>query len=417
MITERIHDKNLFEKYRRTRQYTEKLSEKIREEYLNLQPVVFVSPPKWHLGHTTWFFEEFILVQKQKKKYFDKAYSFFFNSYYETLGDRISRDSRGTLTKPKLEEVIAYRRHVDELMLEYLDKNEPDEFTRSVLELGINHEQQHQELLLTDIKYILSLDPALPAFNNSRYIPSVKTSNDPIELNAGVYKVGYEGEGFCFDNEKGAHSVYINDVKIDSGTVLNSEFLEFIYDKGYERAGLWLSDGWDWVKKNQISMPLYWMKDEEKNFKRYSLNGLEKIKPDEPVSHVSYYEADAFARWKGKRLPTEFEWEIAAKQSTAGAAQLNFSDNGHFEPVPHDDSHHLLGNVWEWTGSAYLPYPFYKRPEGAVGEYNGKFMINQMVLRGGSCVTPEDHIRITYRNFFRPEERWQFSGIRLAEDV
>ncbi len=404
------------EKFQRIRQFTSTICEGLQPDDYNAQPVLFVSPPKWHLAHTTWFFEEFILVRKAGRRYFNESYPYLFNSYYDLIGDRVTRDSRGTLTRPILKDILEYRSYVENEMLEYLSKTEADDDTRALVELGLNHEQQHQELLLTDIKFILGHNPLTPVFRKSQHLPSEKKVAPGIEVPGGVYKIGYDGEGFSFDNESGAHSVFLHDYRIDRDTVTNAEYIRFIHDNGYERPELWLADGWDWVKNHKINAPMYWQKKDDVYF-RYGLNGLSRLNLLEPVSHVSFFEADAYARWKGKRLPTEFEWEVACRTQAELSASENFAENGHYEPVPHDQGAHFLGNVWEWTNSAYLPYPFYKKPEGAVGEYNGKFMINQMVLRGGSCATPKDHIRITYRNFFHPEERWQFSGIRLAEHI
>lgn len=410
-ITSTLTADQAIERFTRIRKFTETLCSNLHDDDFNAQPVFFVSPPKWHLAHTTWFFEQFLLVNLAGKNYFNEQYPFLFNSYYESLGDRVPRDSRGTLTRPILKEVKAYRAAIDEQICELL-KN-PEHFRNGIdlLELGLNHEQQHQELILTDVKFILGHNPLQPQFHSSVKPETRTVKNNYIELNEGIYEIGHTDKGFCFDNELGRHTVFLHAFRIAESTVTNREFTEFIEDKGYERAELWLADGWDWVKKNSIRHPLYWRN--ESGYARYELGGAKTIDPNEPVSHVSFYEADAYARWKGKRLPTEFEWEAACRLQEQNH-ESNFADSGHYDPVGNGHLH-FLGNVWEWTNSAYLPYPFYKKPEGSVGEYNGKFMINQMVLRGGSCATPADHIRISYRNFFYPHERWQFSGIRLAE--
>jgi ergothioneine biosynthesis protein EgtB len=415
ITTKCIQADELLNRFQKIRSFTEKICSRLQEDDFNTQPVQFVSPPKWHLAHTSWFFEEFILVGCKKMDYFNKQYPFLFNSYYETIGERVSRDARGSLSRPVLHEVKAYRTYIDEKVTELLSKGDIDDKITSLMLLGFNHEQQHQELLLTDIKYILGHNPMQPEFQDPSLVLRSAPSNQFIEIPSGVYQIGYAGEDFCFDNERGEHSVFLHDYRISRNTVTNGEYLEFILDKGYERPELWLADGWTWVKENAAKAPLYWKDDSDKKL-RYSLNGIEPINEHDPVSHVSFYEADAYARWKNMRLPTEFEWEVAAKMH-GSIERGNFADTGYYEPVGdgHEDS--FMGNVWEWTNSAYLPYPYYKKPEGAVGEYNGKFMVNQMVLRGGSCATPKDHIRTTYRNFFYPQERWQFSGIRLAEHV
>lgn len=406
----------LIDRYKKIRSFTEKICNKLHEEDTSSQPVLFVSPPKWHLAHTTWFFEQFILVNLLKENFFNERYAFLFNSYYDTIGERVQRDQRGGLTRPVFKEIKAYRRIIDERICEAIEKNELHAM-HALLELGLNHEQQHQELLLTDIKYILGHNPLLPAFHTPKKEVVPRPKKDLLIIPEGVYEIGHSGKGFCFDNELGKHSVFLHTFAIHSNTVTNKEFIAFINDNAYQRPELWLSDGWAWVKENNIKCPLYWQKEGDE-YLRYGLSGYKKVDDHEPVSHVSFFEADAFARWKGKRLPTEFEWETACRLfSSESYKKANYAEAGIFEPIAHDEHHHLLGNVWEWTNSAYLPYPYYKRPEGAVGEYNGKFMINQMVLRGGSCATPRGHMRVSYRNFFYPQERWQFSGIRLAEHL
>ena len=400
--------------YNDVRSFTEKLCEPLEIEDYIPQPIVDVSPPKWNIAHTTWFFEEMIL-----KKYvpgytvFDEHFGFLFNSYYNTIGQRVERDHR-SLSRPTVKQVFAYRKYVDEKMSELL--TEPGAVATGLADLvvlGLNHEQQHQELFLTDLKYTLSDNPLFPAYREE-YAPdemsepppsgggqidkSPRTNRPPanaggsdlfVEMEGGVYEIGYKGNGFCFDNELSRHKVYLDDFAISDRLVTNAEFIEFIDAGGYSDFRLWHSEGWDWVNQNQVESPLYWH-DRAGGWHHFTLGGLRKLPMSAPVCHISYYEAAAFSEWKGKRLPTEFEWEAASER---------------FD----------WGKRWEWTNSAYLPYPGFKKPAGAVGEYNGKFMINQMVLRGASVVTPEGHSRNTYRNFFHPHLRWQFTGIRLAK--
>lgn len=372
------------------RSYTETLCEPLTTEDYIPQPTADVSPAKWNIAHTTWFFEEMIL-----KKYmdgyhvFDEHFAHLFNSYYNTVGERTLRDRRGDLSRPTVKEVFEYRKHVDENMVMFL-ASPPSPDVRDLLILGINHEQQHQELFLTDLKYTLSLNPLAPAYRKGYSSEETAESETPefIEFEGGVYEIGYDGIGFCFDNELTRHKVYINDFEISSRLVTNGEFIEFIDAGGYGDFRLWHSEGWDWVKQNNITSPLYWS-PAAGGWRHYTLAGVRNLPGAAPVCHISFFEASAFAEWKGLRLPSEAEWEAAS-------TKFNW------------------GKRWEWTGSAYLPYPGYKKAPGAVGEYNGKFMINQMVLRGASVATPAGHSRSTYRNFFHPHLRWQFTGIRLA---
>ncbi|MEO6820116.1 MAG: ergothioneine biosynthesis protein EgtB [Ginsengibacter sp.] len=380
---------NLLEKYIDIRNYTEKICAPLQTEDYVVQPIVDVSPPKWHIGHVTWFFETFILKQfDQAYKECDPDYNYVFNSYYETVGARVIRTDRGNLSRPTVADIYKYRKYVDEAMKNFL-ANPVSEEIEEILILGFNHEQQHQELLLTDIKYILGNNPLFPA-----YEPSFKEEENEVadrgfvEIQSGIYEIGFEGKGFFFDNELNRHKVFLEDFKIAKNLVNNGDYLEFINAGGYENFTFWHADGWAWVKENQIKSPMYWyLMDGEWNV--YTYGGLKKISLMEPLNHISYYEAFAFASWKGRRLPTEFEWEIAATQ---------------FE----------WGRRWEWTESAYLPYPGFSKAPGAIGEYNGKFMVNQKVLRGASEVTSSGHSRISYRNFFQPNLRWQYTGIRLA---
>lgn len=376
--------------YKKVRQRSEHICAPLNTEDYVVQPVVDVSPPKWHLGHTTWFFETFLLKPHLKDyKEFDPTYNFVFNSYYETIGARVVRTDRGNLSRPTVEDVYKYRAYVDEAMDELLN-SEVAESLKDIVTLGLNHEEQHQELLATDIKYILGNNPLLPAYLEGQPEEKIVSTNKGfVSIESGVYEVGYNGNGFCFDNELGRHKVYLQDFKIASQLVANGEYLEFINAGGYKDHRYWHAEGLDWVKNNNITAPMYWhLIDNE--WQHYTVHGLQPIDWDAPLCHVSFYEAAAFAAWKGMRLPTEFEWEIAAQQ-------FNW------------------GKRWEWTDSAYLPYPGFVKAEGAIGEYNGKFMVSQMVLRGASEVTPPGHSRITYRNFFHPYLRWQYTGIRLAQ--
>lgn len=410
----------LLEKYKAVRQMTEELCNPLQTEDYVVQPIDFVSPPKWNIAHVTWFFETFIL-KPLKKNYesFNSDFDFFFNSYYESLGKRTLRTQRGNMTRPTTGEVYAYREYVDEAMQEFLEELPAvSAHFEAVFELGLNHEQQHQELLLTDLKYILANNPLFPTYllNKKTSLEKVSLQENYLQIDADLYQVGYQGDEFYFDNEKGVHQVYLHKFKISNKLITNAEYLEFMEAGGYTQFKYWLSAGWEWVKTNQIASPLYWH-NLEGVWHYYTLSGLKKVDLYEPVTHISLYEADAFARWKGKRLPTEFEWEVACKLHTNSVGQgANLLEERNFHPIQQINTN-FLGNVWEWTNSAYLPYPYYKQAEGALGEYNGKFMMNQMVLRGGSCATPQNHIRVTYRNFFYPQERWQFTGIRLAEHI
>jgi ergothioneine biosynthesis protein EgtB len=415
-------DVNRFiKRFSSVRRQTIELCKPLAVEDFVAQPVADVSPPKWHLGHSTWFYEALVLTNYDDDyKEFDQRYNYLFNSYYESAGDRVLRPNRGSMTRPTVEEVIKYREYVEEQLIKFLRKKQHlvDANLNYILELGLQHEQQHQELLVTDFKYILGQNPLFPVYKE--YIPGEteekNTRENYIEVDEGIYEIGYKGEGFSFDNELCPHKVFLHAFRFQDRLVTNREYLTFMEEGGYRRFNFWLSEGWEWVKANNIHAPLYWHQINNSWFV-YTLSGLEELNPDDPVTHVSYYEADAFARWKGKRLLTEFEWEIAAgKNEPAPIKGSNFIENGNFRGLPPSNgSMQFYGDAWEWTGSAYLPYPGFKEAGGAIGEYNGKFMVNQMVLRGGSCATSVKHIRRTYRNFFHPHLRWQFTGIRLAE--
>lgn len=376
--------------YSTIRSYTEKLCAPLKIEDYIPQPVPFISPPKWHLAHTTWFFEEMVLKKYLKGyKQFHPDFGFLFNSYYNSVGTRTLRADRGNMTRPTVEEVYAYRRYVDDAMKELL-KQPISPSLKELVVLGLNHEQQHQELLLTDLKYILGHNPLFPVYKNDFNLCDRKNDRKGwLTIAEGVYEIGFNGDGFCYDNELGRHKVFLNEFTIAEGLVTNADFIEFIEAGGYETFSFWLDEGWTWLQENSVNSPLYWHKIGG-IWHQYTLAGLKKVAPEQIVTHLSFYEAAAFALWKGMRLATEFEWEIASNKMQ-------------------------WGKRWEWTGSAYLPYPNFNIAEGAVGEYNGKFMINQMVLRGASTATSPKHSRITYRNFFHAEARWQYSGIRLVK--
>ncbi len=412
----------LIQRFNKVRKQTEKLVSTLSAEDFVVQPVVDVSPPKWHLAHSTWFFEQFVLIKfNPTYKLFDKDYNFLFNSYYESVGKRVLRANRGNLTRPGVREVINYRNYVDDQMNQFLSGSPADENLSEILELGLHHEQQHQELLVTDIKYILGNNPLFPQFWPSQSNGVLQNSNSNpgfTNIEAGLYDIGFQGSGFHFDNEKGVHQVYLPAYRFMNRLITNGEYLEFIESGGYQQFNHWLMEGWEWVKAEKINAPLYWF-EVDQHWHYYTLNGFEKINLDEPVTHISFYEADAFASWKGMRLLTEFEWEVGSKILEPEInGHGNFVNTENFKPVVKKENYHqMFGDTWEWTSSAYAPYPHFKKAPGALGEYNGKFMINQMVLRGGSCATPADHIRHSYRNFFHPHLRWQFTGIRLAEHI
>ncbi len=401
-------------RFAQARKQSEIICNPLETEDFVAQPITDVSPPKWHLAHTTWFFENFILVPHMPGyRVFHKDYSFLFNSYYVSVGARWVRANRGNLTRPSVDDIYAYRKHVDEWASKFLNEAQSAEILR-LFELGIQHEQQHQELLLYDIKFILGQNPLFPKYcDQDCIVQDQSTDQSWLAVEEGIYEIGYEGSGFHFDNEEGRHKTYLHQFEIASNLVTNREYLEFVNDGGYDKTTLWLSDGWDWRQKEEIATPLYWIR-QDGGWHHYTLQGLKPLNPDEPVTHLSFYEADAFARWKGLRLPTETEWEVACmKYEPQPLEEANFVEKGIYRPYS-AQSHQFLGNLWEWTGSSYRPYPYYDPPEGAIGEYNGKFMSNQMVLRGGSYATPANHIRPTYRNFFHPHLQWLFSGVRLC---
>lgn len=417
---ETIKKGSLFSKYSEVRLLTEEICQPLQPEDFVVQPVVDVSPPKWHLAHTTWFFENFVLKDFMPDyKLFDDDYHFLFNSYYETEGDRWIRSERGVLSRPWVKEIMAYRQYVDEHMRQLLSgQYEVTARGEEILTIGLNHEQQHQELMVYDIKHILGINPLFPVYKSNTSTPDRPELEEKyLTVQEGLYTIGCEENCFHFDNEQGVHQVFLHAYRILDRLITVGEYLEFIEAGGYQDFNYWLMEGWEWVKREKVKAPFYWI-NEKGVWKHYTMAGLEVVNPDEPVTHISFYEADAFAKWKGKRLPTEFEWEVACKQFEKEIpAEANFLDERNFRPMPRvGQNTQFYGDVWEWTNSAYLPYPFYEKEDGALGEYNGKFMINQMVLRGGSFATSRNHIRATYRNFFHPDLRWHFTGLRLAEN-
>ena len=412
--------------YRRVRDVTLGLADGLSAEDCLVQSMPDASPVKWHLAHTTWFFETFVLEPALAARFapFDAAFRTLFNSYYVGVGERHPRAERGLISRPALDTVYAYRRAIDAQIETLLSGQSLAASLLDLIELGVHHEQQHQELIVTDLKHHLSRNPLLPAYRSA---PEEETSIVVAPLSfvsrpEGIAQVGAHAEGFAFDNERPRHRVWLAPFEIGSRLVTAGEYLDFIDDGGYARPELWLSDGWDICTRDGWRAPLYWERGKD-TWTMFTLHGARPVSPCEPIVHVSYYEADAYARWAGARLPTEAEWECVTQQEGAHerADTRRFLDGGHFHPRAASNNatriRQLFGDVWEWTQSAYLAYPRFRTMPGAVGEYNGKFMINQMVLRGGSCATPRDHLRASYRNFFPPLARWQFSGIRLERDV
>ncbi len=412
----------LIERFKTVRNFFTTLCEPLKTEDYVIQSMPDVSPTRWHLAHTSWFFEAFVLKNAIRNyKSLHPQYSFLFNSYYVQIGERFTRSLRGLLSRPTVEEVYNYRNYVDKKIIEFLENCNETELKEfgPVIEIGINHEQQHQELMLTDIKHVFSLNPLHPVYID-RYPPIVDYVPElSFRLfTEDIYEIGHPGNDFGFDNEFPKHKEYLNSFTIANRLVTNREYIDFIEDGGYRKPELWLSDGFAYAEKENWQAPMYWEKDDGEwwNFK---LTGFHRVDLNEPVCHISYYEADAYARWSGNRLPTEAEWEVAAGKLPVKG---NFVDNENFHPVAVAENFEeeafvqMYGDVWEWTMSPYTPYPGYKTLPGALGEYNGKFMSNQMVLRGGSCATSITHIRKTYRNFFYPHSRWQFMGLRLAKN-
>lgn len=413
----------LLSHYRRVRQLSEALCKPLASEDYVIQTMPDVSPPKWHLAHTSWFFENFILAPRLKDyQPFHPAYGYLFNSYYETVGQFWPRPQRGLLSRPTVGEIYAYRQHVDTAMEHLAEGLEAKEWPilTPLIELGLHHEQQHQELLLTDLKHIFATNPLRPAYQEGRLAKLQEAGEagrlEWQEFEGGLHHIGHKGQDFAYDNEGPRHSVYLRDFRLALRLVTTGEYLAFMAAGGYQEPRYWLSDGWDAVRQQGWQAPLYWEQRED-GWWHMTLSGMQPIQPGAPICHLSYYEADAFARWAGYRLPTETEWEVAVGRPPY---EGNFLDSGALHPLPASQAEktlaQLFGDVWEWTASPYTPYPGYRPPAGAVGEYNGKFMCNQMVLRGGSCISSRDHLRASYRNFFPPHARWQFTGLRLADD-
>jgi ergothioneine biosynthesis protein EgtB len=415
--------KELVRRYRQVRQFTDSLCQNLMIEDYVIQAMPDVSPPKWHLAHTSWFFETFILAPACPNYTSPHAaYAYLFNSYYMAAGDRHCRPKRGLLSRPTVEEVYCYRRYVDLQMTAFLNGLHRDEIRRwlPLVELGLHHEQQHQELLLTDVKYNFACNPLRPAYvssDNQKRKPTA--SMRWVSFPEGIHWIGHDGQGFAFDNESPRHRTFVERFELASRLVTNAEYLAFMADRGYKRPDLWLSIGWDIAQREGWYAPLYW-EQRDGTWWMMTLAGMRPMRDEEPVCHVSYYEADAYARWAEARLPTEAEWEVAAMPLSVTG---NFVEHQNFHPVPVSDVDtavpltQMFGDVWEWTQSHYSPYPGYTAARGALGEYNGKFMANQFVLRGGSCATSISHIRPTYRNFFPADARWQFTGTRLARTI
>ncbi len=406
-------------RYRAVRAYSETLCEPLVPEDYVVQSMPDVSPTKWHLAHTSWFFETFVLrPHAAGYEQLDPMYAFLFNSYYVQAGERHCRMQRGLLSRPTVDDVYAYRRHVDAHMLRLLDEACPALLgdVAPLIEVGLHHEQQHQELMLTDVKHVFSINPLYPAYRPYR-APSagVPAPLEWVAFEEGLYRIGHAGPGFCYDNETPQHRHFAEPFALASRLTTNEEYVAFIEDGGYRRPELWLSEGWATRAEQGWEAPLYWER-REGQWHHFTLSGLHPLAPDEPVAHVSYFEADAYARWAGFRLPTEQEWEIAATEAPLDGT---YAEGAYYRPVADDQQggrlRQLFGEVWQWTRSQYSPYPGYAPAPGALGEYNGKFMSNQFVLRGASCATSRTHARHTYRNFFPADARWQFSGIRLAQ--
>lgn len=407
---------DVIETYRRVRERSLALASPLSAEDCCAQSMPDASPTKWHLAHTSWFFETFVLERGEKEfKPFDPAFRVLFNSYYNAVGDRHPRPQRGLLTRPGLDVVLAYRADVDRRIVTWLASSRKNEELAALVELGLHHERQHQELLLTDIKHLFSRNPLLPAYGLAPETGDAMTPLTWQDFAAGLVEIGHAGSGFCFDNETPRHRVFLQPYRLASRLVSNDEYAVFIAAGGYADPGLWLAEGWDWRVSQGKEQPLYWEKGAG-GWQEFTLGGLRPLNPHQPVVHVSYYEADAYARWAGARLPSEAEWENAAADLPLRG---HFADSAVFHPraAAAAGLGQMFGDAWEWTQSSYAPYPGFRAGPGAVGEYNGKFMVNQYVLRGGSCVTPEDHVRASYRNFFPASASWQFSGIRLAQDA
>ena len=407
------------------RQFSDKIAEPLSAEDCMIQSMDDISPTRWHLAHTTWFFETFLLRNEPDYQVFDPQFNYLFNSYYNTIGKQYPRSKRGLISRPGMDQIIKYRAYVDQEILQRLESEEFAAKAEKLIEIGLHHEQQHQELMLTDIKHVLSCNPLYPAYRDDPFddADSQNSAQESwIELPAGLYDIGHLIEEFAFDNEYPRHQAYLHDSSICRSLVTCGEYLEFIDSGEYLNPEHWLSMGWATVQKNEWNAPLHWIKADNQ-WMQFTLAGLVPIAPDWPVTHISYFEADAFARWKGHRLPTEFEWEVAERLASKEQREISLVDQQFVDHLlihgkaihPTRSRNGMMGSTWQWTSSSYAAYPGYRPPTGAVGEYNGKFMCNQYVLRGGSVATHSQHIRPTYRNFFPPEARWQFTGIRLAK--
>jgi ergothioneine biosynthesis protein EgtB len=411
-------DEWLLSRYEAVRCVSEVICSPLEIDDYQLQSMAETSPPKWHLAHVSWFFETFVLSRfRPDYRPYHPDFNYIFNSYYYGVGQMHPRPKRGMLSRPTVEEVYDYRRHVDEQMRSLMASVGGSEWNELAFRvtLGLNHEQQHQELLLMDIKHNLSVNPLRPAYRKDLPKDSgLAAALGWEDRSGGVVELGHAGEGFCFDNETPRHRVFLQDHRLANRLVTNAEYLAFIQDDGYETPSLWMSDGWALINQENWRHPLYWHQ-QEGDWQEYTLGGMRDLNPHQPVSHISYYEADAYARWAGKRLPTEAELERCLADKTA--ADGNFYESGHLHPTAASHEGQWYGDLWNWTASSYSAYPGFKPLKGAMGEYNGKFMSNQMVLKGGCCATPRDHIRASYRNFFYPHERWAFCGIRLAGDL
>ena len=419
----------LLSRFLKVRAQTSALVAPLSNEDAVLQSMPDASPAKWHLAHTSWFFETFILARWQPNyQPFDASFKVLFNSYYNGVGDKHPRAERGLISRPDLQTVLAYRYSITEQMVQLLSNPGGDQpLNNELVELawlGCNHEEQHQELILTDLKHLLSKNPLRPAYQARWPLTAIEARKPRWhQYEGGLIKMGHIGKYFAFDNESPQHKVFLEPYELASHPVTHGDFAAFIADGGYQRAELWLSMGWDWVQASQAAAPMYWEQHEQK-WLTYTLHGMIEIDANTPICHINFFEADAYARWRGARLPTEAEWEHSASQVVASSPTIigNFQESHALHPLAmreealSDHPQQMFGDVWEWTASAYLGYPGYVPEAGAVGEYNGKFMCNQFVLRGGSCATPQQHIRHTYRNFFPPDARWQFSGLRLARN-
>ncbi len=414
-------DLSMSSRYRTVRTATERLAAPLSAEDCAIQSMPDASPVKWHLAHTSWFFETFVLAPHLPGyRLFHPSFRMLFNSYYNSIGEKHPRPRRGVLSRPSLEEVRAYRAHIDAAMADLMNRGTLAPSVNALIELGLNHEQQHQELILTDVLHLLSCNPLRPAYAPSHLVADSESASAPflkwIRFGEGIVDIGHDGSAFAFDNEAPRHRQFLNAFSLASRAVTNGEYLAFVDDAAYRRPELWLSEGWDWLAANSIEAPLYWQRD-GRDWVEFGLHGLIPLQSSAPVCHVSLFEADAYARWAGERLPSEAEWEVAASGCPVAG---NFIESGSLVPRPADAAavapSQLFGDVWEWTLSDYAAYPGYRPAAGAIGEYNGKFMCNQYVLRGGSCVSPGSHLRATYRNFFPAAARWQFTGIRLARD-